>query len=786
MKRFCSAWITALFTATLLALAACGGNGGGTPDPGNNDQVWTGTAATSAVVNPGITGVPELPFDGMQTSHATSTETSQLELLGSEYLQQYHATVEGTGLHMIAPAEVSATEFPVAWGLYKFTGLNDYNPQWLNIECLPDVFGQEYYVAFADYTLGDWRWFGPVTFPEFQLDMTDLNHHVISALGNMYFIVVCKTGNGALLSKSTLTVEPGGGGDVDRLPGAPHHLTATDGEYPDRVVIDWEPGIGADSYKLWRKAPAGEWAAYADVNDITYQDLAVETDVHYSYKAVSVNTAGESGHSNIDEGWAGEGGGEGPGTPYDFNATDGEFEDHVLLTWSYDGTCDKFEIWRQAPGGDWESYDETTDLLYEDYEVEPGVHYNYKSWAWLNDERGEHSNIDEGWAGEDNRPGTPYDLVATDGEFEDYVLLTWKYDGDCDKFEIWRKAPDGDWGTYAEVLDGLTYEDTEVTPGVKYEYKVWAWIGEVRGDHGNIDEGWAGTIVEVPDTPECLAATDGVYTDKVVVEWTAVDGADHYNVWRRTGLEGEWESLGTELGNRKTDLTAELDVHYWYKVNAVNDNGESDFSNDDEGWAGTPPATTGSISVVILNGEGQPVPEVGVLLYGGEAPVDAGTNVDGVATFTDLPFGIYLVVPTSGTHVFDPLYIRIDLCGDDPDQEAAFTATESIGPLHRLRGVAYSFNGAVSEGFRCEDPAEDSRWQPLANTRMRITLIGMETHWDVYTDENGYYEQLDLPEGSFSIIPLLEGYTFSPELHDPVINGEAAPGMQNFRGYPAG
>jgi fibronectin type 3 domain-containing protein len=775
----------AVVLVMMLSLAACSG-GSSTPDPGNNDdQVWTGTAATSSIANPGITGVPELPFDGMQMSHAASADTSQLVLLGSEYLQQYHAVVEGTGLRMTAPTEVGTGEFDVAWGLYKFTGLNEYNPQWLNIECLPDVFGQQYYVAIADYTLGDWRWFGPVTFPEFQLDMTDLNHHVISALGNMYYLVVCRAGNAALLSKSTLTVEAGGSTEP-RLPGAPHHLTATDGEFPDRIVIDWEPGMDADSYKLYRKAPGGDWGFYADVNDITYEDTQVEAGVHYNYKAVSVNEVGESGLSNIDEGWAGEGGGgTTPGTPYDLVATDGEFEDHVLLTWSYDGDCDKFEIWRQAPEGDWQTYDETSDKLYEDFDVTPGVHYNYKVWAWIGEVRGEHSNIDEGWAGSSpETPGTPYDLAATDGEYENKVVLTWSYDGEYDKFEIWRKAPEGDWGTYAEVPEGFTFEDTDVTPGVRYEYKVWAWIGEVRGEHSNIDEGWAGTIEEAPATPECLAATDGVYADKVVVEWCAVDNVDHYEVWRRTGLEGEWALLGQELGNRKTDLTAELDVHYWYKVRAVNDFGESEFSVDDEGWAGTPVPTAGTINVMIENGEGAALPEIGVILFGGENPVDTSTNVDGVATFDELPFGTYLVVPTSGTRVFNPAYVKVELSADDVEHEISITATESAAPLHRLRGVAYAYACRETSG-RCEDPS-DYTMLLMQNVRMRITVIGTDQHWDVFTDENGYYEQLELPEGSFSIIPLLEGYTFSPELHDPVINGEAAPGMQIFRAYPAG
>ena len=671
----------------------------------------------------------------------------------------------------------------MAWGLYKFAGLNDVTPQWLNIECLPDMFGQEYFVAVADYTLGDWRWFGPVTFPEFQLDMSDLNHHVISALGNMYFIVVCRAGNGAVISKSTLTVEEGGGEDPGWLPGAPHHLVATDGVFDDKVVIEWEPGVGADYYKLWRKAPEGEWGKYAEVEGMRYEDTDVETGVHYVYKAFSVNGSGSSEHSNIDEGWAGESGGEPrPGTPYDFHATDGEFEDHVLLTWEYVGEYDVFEIWRKAPEGDWESYTETTDFLFEDFDVVPGVHYAYKAWAWLNGERGDHSNIDEGWAGEEGGEGVPpaYDLVATDGEFEDHVLVTWGYEHEGAGFDVYRRLESGgDWEVIGETLE-YSYEDFTAEPGVHYKYKVVAWLDGEPSEPSDYDVGWASESGGEGTPPAFnLVASDGEFEGYVLVTWDYEFEGAGFDVYRRQEGEGfEWDVIGETLSHAYEDDTAALGVHYIYKVVAWLDGEPSEPSNQDVGWAaeGGEPGT-GSISILVENGEGDPLSGIGVVLYGNEALEDTSTGEDGWAVFDGLEYGIFLVVPVAADRVFEPAYVLVGLSAEQPDADLTFTASLSSAPLHRLRGVAYTFTG---------DPVEGSRWQPLANVRMRITLIGLEEHWDVYTDENGYYEQLDLPAGSYTIIPLLEGYTFSPELHDPVINGENAPGLQNFRGYPAG
>jgi len=586
----------------VLLASACGGGSSTVspnpnPNPGDNQiptGQWTGTAASSAAVNLEITGVPEIPFDSFD--HGVS-ETAQLELTGDAYLQKYHAEVDGTSLVLQAPADVPVGEFPISYGIYKFAGLNDKDPQWLNIECLPAVFGNEYFVGIADYTERDWRWFGPVTFPEFQLDMRDLNHHVISELGNMYVIVLCKDGSGATLSRLVLTVEERGGEDPPpgHLPGAPHHLMATDGEYEDKVVIEWEPGIDADEYQLWRKfGEDGEWDDLAIVEGTRYEDREVEPGHLYFYKAFSVNEFGVSAHSNIDEGYAGTLGEHPLPAPFEIWASDGLHPDHVVVEWGYEGDYGYFEVWRRLYEGGEFAYLASVDgehFRYEDYDVDPGVVYKYKVRAILGEREGPFSDYDPGHAGEQGGGGlpAPHEIWASDGLHPDRVVVEWGYEGDYTHFELWRRLYEGGEFAYLASVDGehFRYEDYDVEPGTIYKYKVRAMAGEVAGPFSDYDPGHAeGSGGELP-APHEIWASDGAHPDHVVVEWGYEGDYNYFEIWRRPEAEGEFQHLDSLDGEhfRYEDYDVVPGTVYKYKVRAVLGEVEGPFSGYDTGYA---------------------------------------------------------------------------------------------------------------------------------------------------------------------------------------------------------
>ena len=129
----------------------------------------------------------------------------------------------------------------------------------------------------------------------------------------------CGHGLGGLLDKPV------------KIPVSPANVQATDGVYPDKVAVTWDPSSGASSYKVYR----------SDNNSTTYEEIAeVDSGLMYNdtkvtsskpptfylYRVTAVNRGGDSGldsfNTETDIGYSD------PGVllqtaPADVTATDG-------------------------------------------------------------------------------------------------------------------------------------------------------------------------------------------------------------------------------------------------------------------------------------------------------------------------------------------------------------------------------------------------------------------------------------------------------------------------------
>jgi len=105
-----------------------------------------------------------------------------------------------------------------------------------------------------------------------------------------------------------------------------------------------------------------------------------------------------------------------------------------------------------------------------------------------------------------------------------------------------------------------------------------------------------GGCSQTPNPPTGVSATDGSYSDRVRVSWTASSGATAYEIWRYTSNDSGYASkIADDTASPYDDMSAAAGTVYWYWVKAKNASGTSGFSSSDSGYrpCAAPAAPTG-------------------------------------------------------------------------------------------------------------------------------------------------------------------------------------------------
>ena len=94
-------------------------------------------------------------------------------------------------------------------------------------------------------------------------------------------------------------------------------------------------------------------------------------------------------------------------------------------------------------------------------------------------------------------------------------------------------------------------------------------------------------LPKAPNAPAKVVASDGGYSDRVLVTWDAVSQSSLYEIWRHTADDPANASKVDEVANTVTkwvDSSVKLGRYYYYWVKARNIGGASVFSASDKGW----------------------------------------------------------------------------------------------------------------------------------------------------------------------------------------------------------
>lgn len=419
--------------------------------------------------------------------------------------------------------------------------------------------------------------------------------------------------------------------DIPKEPAPPAPPVKLSAEYGtnSEIGIKWSPVIGARGYNVYRSdSRDGEYVKVntSEVTDTSFVDVGLNEASAYYYKVTAVNDEGESDQSGFlfatTYGYGIDGA---KSYAYIVSAANSKLvtadnSDHMIplkATASDASSADQlFEIIYKPDGNVGFASKSLNQLVCAeswfapDYRLLPRSGYSTDPGGWetftiipqgdgtvaIKAENGgkfvsvnpndsilradaESVGINEKFIiVTTDKPIEPTDLSVTD-VLDTSVALSWTAP-DASFFtgyNIYRaEAADGE---YIKINDGLlitdAYTDTGLTADKTYYYKVSAV--NFRGETASAIISAKTLKGPVPSVPTGL---DMTFTEgSVSLIWNGIDDATGYNVYRSTGRFGAYAKINSEpvTDTAFTDLAPDSS-YYYYRVAAVNENGESKLS----------------------------------------------------------------------------------------------------------------------------------------------------------------------------------------------------------------
>jgi hypothetical protein len=254
-----------------------------------------------------------------------------------------------------------------------------------------------------------------------------------------------------------------GAAGVAVAPSPPSWVTATEGEYPNKVRITWASSSSAATYLVYRIEHGYYvgWDLRAGVSGTIYDDYGADPGQIYDYaiSACSNNDYTDcSSRSDRDLGYR-------PLDSPTVVATDGSWSDKVRMSWSAVENAVAYEVSRaNSDGSGRYVLAATVGQFYDDTTAVPGTDYRFYVQA-----QGAHSNYpnndsplvyDLGY----RRISAPNNVMASDGWFVDYVNVTWSSVWGADYYKVHR-GPEDDYYTITwDVGSALSYQDYSPCP----------------------------------------------------------------------------------------------------------------------------------------------------------------------------------------------------------------------------------------------------------------------------------------------------------------------------------
>ena len=173
-------------------------------------------------------------------------------------------------------------------------------------------------------------------------------------------------------------------------------LGASKGDRSDAVELSWQASSGASSYRIERAADVdGEYTQLTTTFGTGHTDFGAQPWQRYYYRVVALGSSGESLPSAAVEGYV-----SAP-APQNVQASDGAYEDRVVITWTpIDASGLEYTVKRSLTReGPFKPLATVAGAYYEDLDAEAGIGYFYAVSASRDGAEGPNSQPEAGSRG---------------------------------------------------------------------------------------------------------------------------------------------------------------------------------------------------------------------------------------------------------------------------------------------------------------------------------------------------------------------------------------------------
>ena len=326
------------------------------------------------------------------------------------------------------------------------------------------------------------------------------------------------------------------------------------------IPVSWTTAVGATTYVLWKgtvddPALATNIAILATTN---YFDPVMPPCMPYYYWVQSTNQYGISGLGHVGSGW------RALYAPGPVNASDGgAYTTKIHVAWGgVPPYASSYQLWRNDIADIYSASQlvYTYETEFEDTAVTRGATYytgptspSTTAWRFTGPDAGGTPAL------------MPTGLRASKGKYADRIDVSWTPAFGATSYRLLRGTTlDPTFAEYLDTVVGTNYVDRNTQPGVTYYY--WAQSVNNYGisSSSGTDGGWVAL-----SPPGAIDASDGFYTNRVLVQWLPAAGATTYELWRGTENDAAKASrivFTTDLKYNDTIVDPGILYYYWVKA----------------------------------------------------------------------------------------------------------------------------------------------------------------------------------------------------------------------------